>query len=97
LWDVATGRERAVLTGHALPVSAVAFAPDGKTLAAALGDFAQPHEEGEVVLWDVESARRLPWLLGHPRGGLSGVSFTPDGRFVVAGGLDETGKIWQLP
>jgi WD40 repeat protein len=34
LWDVATGRQIATLKGHDNYVHAVAFAPDGKTLAS---------------------------------------------------------------
>ena len=38
LYDVDTGAEVALLTGHAAPVRSVAFAPDGKTLAGASAD-----------------------------------------------------------
>ena len=34
IWDVATGRERAALTGHTGGVTAVAVAPDGSWLAS---------------------------------------------------------------
>jgi WD40 repeat protein len=50
LWDVATGRVRARYTGHWEGVAALAFAPDGKTLAT--GDGA-----GTVRIWDVERGR----------------------------------------
>jgi WD40 repeat protein len=35
VWDVATGRQRAVLTGHKGPVTGVAIAPDGTWAASA--------------------------------------------------------------
>ena len=37
IWDPATGQQRATLTGHTGPVTAVAIAPDGTWLASAGG------------------------------------------------------------
>ncbi|MEU9176222.1 WD40 repeat domain-containing protein [Streptomyces sp. NPDC048550] len=38
MWDPATGRTRTTLTGHTDAVNAVAYSPDGKTLATASDD-----------------------------------------------------------
>ena len=51
IWDAATGRERAALTGHAGPVRAVAVAPDGSWLATG-GD------DGTVRIWDVATGQQ---------------------------------------
>ena len=49
LWDLATGKDRAFLTGH--HVHAVVFSPDGKTLASGGGD-------KTITLWDVATGMK---------------------------------------
>ncbi|MDB9445461.1 trypsin-like peptidase domain-containing protein [Anabaena sp. CS-542/02] len=53
LWDVATGREIATLTGYS-PV----FSPDGRTLASGSGD-------GIIRLWDIATGREIATLTGY--------------------------------
>src|SRR5262245_25274115 len=48
LWNVETGKEVRALAGHALEVSSVAFAPNGKSLLSSSFD-------QTVRLWDVAS------------------------------------------
>jgi hypothetical protein len=56
LWDQTTGQERRHYAGHQNEARAVAFAPDGRTMATASDD-------GTVLVWDVAS---LP-PVRHPR------------------------------
>ena len=46
IYDANTGDEVALLTGHASIVRAVAFSPDGNTLASGSLD-------GTILLWDI--------------------------------------------
>ncbi len=50
LWDVATGKEQATLTGHTGRVYSVSFSPDGKMLVSGSAD-------GTIKVWDVQPAK----------------------------------------
>ena len=49
LWDVATGRKRAELSGHTGRIESLAFSPDGRAIASGALD--------GVRLWDVATGR----------------------------------------
>ena len=69
LWDVKKGARRHTLIGHR--PFAIAFSPDGKTLAST-------SERHDVVLWDVATGLPLRKLEGHATT-VSGAAFSPDG------------------
>ena len=66
------------LIGHEFEITAIAFAPDGHTLASG-GDF----YDRSVRLWDVRSGRQIR-VLCERCGHFHQVLFGPDGRTVVA-------------
>ncbi len=93
LWDVASRRNIATLTGHDW-VWSVAFSPDGATLASS------GSEDTEIQLWDVESRQNIATLEGHISWVLS-VAFSPDGTLLASGGsnalaLDSTVRLWDV-
>ena len=55
IWDPASGRDRATLTGHEVAVTALAVAPDGSWLASASWD-------GTVRIWDPASGLALAFM-----------------------------------
>jgi hypothetical protein len=72
--------------GHAGPVNAVAYAPDGATLAAAGLD-------GRVRIWDARTGQQQQQLTGHT-GTVRAVAYAPDGATLATAG-DTTIRIWN--
>jgi WD40 repeat protein len=74
-------------------VLAVAFAPDGKTLACGCGKgLRDPY--GELQLWDVGTGTLRATRRGH-KGGVACVAFAADGRTLAAGSYDATALTWD--
>src|SRR5262249_9553422 len=90
VWDVTTGKERAVFRRHTYQVEALALSPDGALAASAPGTGTmvsypggrkeQADDDDYVALWDPASGelvRRVPDTTGP-------VAFLPDGKHLLA-------------
>ncbi len=85
-WKAGT-REVKTFRGHSHGVWAVAFSPDGLTLASGGADRL-------VRIWDIETARLLRSLRGHTHD-IRAVIYTPDGQSLITGSEDRTIRLWN--
>ncbi|HSV67839.1 MAG TPA: hypothetical protein VLJ59_18310, partial [Mycobacteriales bacterium] len=86
LWSTRTGRPTATLTGHISGVVAVAFSPDGTTLATASID-------GTARLWDARTGHPTATLTGHTDL-VNAVAFSPNGTTLATTSNDGTARLW---
>jgi WD40 repeat protein len=87
IWDVETGRERVELVGHSQQVSDMAVSPDARRLATVGND-------GKAILWLADTGQELLALPNPTKLGLTGITFTPDGRRLMASTVWEQIIIW---
>jgi WD40 repeat protein len=88
LLDPATCEVRKQLTIAPEKADALAFSPDGTTLAVARTD-------RRVALFDIDTGEARA-LGEHHRGTIRSLAFSPDGKTLVSGGQDRTAVLWAL-
>jgi WD40 repeat protein len=79
-------------TGHTDAVNAVAFSPDGRTLATGSAD-------QTARLWNVSDPTHptplSPPLTGHTDS-VTAVAFSPDGHTLATASNDHTARLWGM-
>ncbi len=87
LYDLHTGSETALLTGHTETVMHVAFSPDGKILASSARD-------ETIRLWNTETGESL-LSLSHPTHPIH-LKFSADGKTLVSQNWNGTVWFWDI-
>lgn len=89
VWDVATGKNTAVLQQPSHNARTLAWSADGQRIVSgSMGN------DGQAIVWDVQQAKPLVTLQGHSQS-LQGVAFSPDGNQVATASEDKTAIVWD--
>lgn len=90
LLDATSGQEQQAMKVEGSKVWALAFSPDGKTLAATSG-----WELGQIHLFDVATGKETRTIDG-PAFRSPALAFTPDGSRLITGMADGSVLVWDL-
>jgi WD40 repeat protein len=88
--DLRDGRELWNAVASKQYVMALAFSPDGKTLASAAG-----FSESDIRLWDVVTGKEIGRLEGH-KSWVGTLVFWPDGSRLASCSADQTIRTWDV-
>jgi WD40 repeat protein len=88
--DLRDGKELWTAEASKQIITALAFSPDGKTLASAAG-FA----ESDIRLWDVSTGKEIGRLEGH-KSWVGSLVFWPDGKKLASSSADQTIRTWDI-
>ena len=94
VWDSATGRVAFEFSHGGQIVFAVAWHPDGRRIVTSGGE-APLHT---VKVWDAQTGQQVLELQTGPdglTGAYHGVSFTPDGSYLVTGKINGAVQVWD--
>jgi WD40 repeat protein len=88
VWDVDSGREVCILTGHTGSVYGVALSADGRRAVSGSDD-------QTLKVWDLDSGREVRTLAGHSDS-VNDVALSADGRRAVSASSDNILMVWDL-
>jgi WD40 repeat protein/serine/threonine protein kinase len=88
--DLRDGKELWTVTAAKEYITALAFSPDGKTLASAAG-----YNESDIRLWDTATGKETGKLVGHTSW-VGSLVFWPDGKKLASASADQTIRIWDI-
>ena len=86
VWEAASQTLHRAWQAHTDNIYALAFSPDGRTLASGSWD-------GAIKLWDMEGGALL-WK-NWSTDSIERLAFAPDGRTLASGGDDATVRLWD--
>jgi WD40 repeat protein len=98
LWDIASGRPIGKSIADHQTILSIAFSPTGKLVATGSCAYQESHlcRRGEIMFWEVPSAKPLGEPLLYHNNWVTTVAFSPDGNILASGSNDRTITLWDV-
>jgi WD40 repeat protein len=94
LWSIKDQKELKELEMQSLPVTSLAFSPDGAVLVSSTGDWRNYNVPGEVRVWEVASGKQLASLPGYTSE-VKKVAIDPSGKYLATAGSSRVVRLWD--
>lgn len=88
IWNLKTGQQLDLLTGHTALVKTLAVSPDSKIIVSG-------SEDKTIKIWDLKNGTRKLTRTGHTAA-INTIAITSDGQTIVSGSNDKTIRIWDI-
>jgi len=97
IWDLASGKELAVLKGSPDNIKGLVFLESSAKIASTAGKWNKEKKawEGEIKIWDAKTGKEIRSIKGHSDP-IESLALSKDGKFLASAGDDQTVKIWDL-
>ncbi|MFQ5671634.1 MAG: FHA domain-containing protein, partial [Nitrospinales bacterium] len=89
IWDIASGKDKALLKGHKDVVNAVQFSPDGNRLVTASRDFT-------ARVWNLADLEKPPLVLQKHTRSVNSAVFNSAQDKIITASSDKTAILWDV-
>jgi formylglycine-generating enzyme required for sulfatase activity/WD40 repeat protein len=77
-------------------IEALAFSPDGKTLAVGFSQNGKWALPGLVQFWSTKDGKQVGGFLAHEGGMVRSLAYSKDGKTLITASYDKTIKLWDM-
>lgn len=87
VWNVLTGKQVLILSGHLADVTSVRYSPDGRRIVTT-------SQDNTARIWDASNGEQLAQV-AHI-GMVFDAAFSPDGKTLATASADLTARVWDI-